>query len=60
MPFMKVLKIELPIACNMTVKASEQLVDAARKLRQQLSSRHAKALFFGAAQGIESGMIQVS
>ena len=53
------LKAALPRACDATVKASEELVGAAKRLRQQPDSRHAKALLLAAAQGIKSGIVQV-
>lgn len=49
----------MPLACNATLKASEQLVDAARRLRDQPHSRQGKKLFFSAAQGVQSGLVQV-
>ena len=54
------LKAELPMACDVTVNASEQLVEAACRLREQPSSHPAKSLFIDASQGIRAGIVQVS
>ena len=47
------------MACDAVVKASEQLVEAARRLRQQPTSRHAKTLLFSAAKNIRTDLVQV-
>ncbi len=49
----------LPRACDAAVKASEQLVDAAKRLRQQPESRNAKSLFSAAAEGVKSSIVEV-
>lgn len=53
------LKVDLPMACHATVKASEHLVEAARRLRQQPTSRQAKTLLLGATRDIKTGLGQV-
>lgn len=47
------------MACDETVKASEQLVEAARRLRQQPTSHQYKTLFLDATRKIHTGLLQV-
>lgn len=53
------LKVDLLMACDTTVKACEQLVEATKHLRQQPTSHQVKALLIGAAKGIKTGLVQV-
>jgi hypothetical protein len=51
--------MDLSVACDAVVKASEQLVGAAGRLRQQPTSRQAKTLLFNSAKDIKSGLVHV-
>lgn len=54
------LKTELSTACAEALMSSEQLVETAKNLRQQPSSRHVRVLFLRALERIKKGVIQVS
>lgn len=51
--------MELPKACSAAVKASEQIMDASRRLRQQSEARSARSLLLTATQGVRTSLKDV-